>query len=303
MDGFKAGPEDAGRRIDLFLTKTISDLTRNACQRHMEDGAVTVNGLPVAKNYRLRAGDTVNINLAPPTPHTAKPEKISLYIVYEDDDIIVIIKPRGMVVHPSAGHDSGTLVNALLFHCGESLSGINGVMRPGIVHRLDKETSGLLVAAKNDHAHQGLTAQWADNTVTRIYHALCFNNIKQDTFIIDEPITRHSVNRKKMAVSRQKNARAARTRVRVMERYGKFTLIEARLETGRTHQIRVHMAFIGHPIVGDTLYGKSKFGLDGQVLHAKTLGFFHPSNYTPLHFDADWPEYFNEAVIKAKEMM
>ena len=293
-------------RADVFLAEQIDALTRNAAQRLLVDGRVTLQGRTITKNARLKAGDVVICDIPPPVPYEAEAEAIQLDIVYEDDDIIVINKPRGLVVHPGAGNYTGTLVNALLHHCGDSLSGIGGVMRPGIVHRLDKDTSGLMVAAKNDIAHQALAAQLAAREMGRTYHALCVGRIKTDNQRVDVPIGRHPVHRKKMApaITGRTKARDAVTHITVLEWLPRFTLVEARLETGRTHQIRVHLAYIGHPVLGDTMYGPKKppFGVDGQVLHAKRLTLKHPTTNKEMVFEVPLPEYFANAVEKAKRI-
>lgn len=268
-----------GYRLDVFLTKYEGlNLTRNTAQRLLEEGQITRKGVVLGKSYRVTFGDIFLVNLPAPVPSEIKAEEIILDIVYEDNDIIVINKPRGMVVHPAAGHFDGTLVNALLHHCGDCLSGIGGVERPGIVHRLDKDTSGLMVVAKNDTAHQSLSRQLADRSMVRIYHALCLGVMKREPFTINQPIGRHPVNRQKMAV--RPGARQGVTFVRVLqhlpEHKPKFTLVEARLETGRTHQIRVHMAFIGFPVLGDRLYGPEINNIEGQMLHATRLELVHP---------------------------
>jgi len=292
-------------RADAFLAERVDSLTRNAAQRLLSEGRAIVNGIPLRKNARLKTGDIVICDIPPPADYEVAAEAIPLDIIFEDADIVVINKPRGLVVHPAAGHYSGTLVNALLYHLGPSLSGIGGVMRPGIVHRLDKDTSGLLVVAKNDMAHQALAAQLSAREMGRMYYALCIGRAKQDSQRINVPIGRHHTDRKKMAaiVSRQsgKNREAA-TNITVIERMPRFTLVEARLETGRTHQIRVHLSHIGYPVLGDPLYGPKKqpFNTDGQVLHAKELNLRHPSTGIVMDFDVPLPDYFNEAAAKAR---
>ena len=304
-----------GIRADVFLSECVSSLTRNAAQRLLSEDQVSRCGVPLRKNDRLCAGDIVMCIIPPPVPYEVAAEAIPLDIIFEDTDIIVINKPRGLVVHPAAGHETGTLVNALLHHCGGTLSGIGGVQRPGIVHRLDKDTSGLMVAAKNDTAHQALAAQLAAREMGRTYHALCIGRIKQDTQVVDIPIGRHPVDRKKMDAfvsgsGNMRNApmhqggksREAITHVTVLEHMPRFTLVEVRLETGRTHQIRVHLSHLGYPVLGDTLYGPKKqpFNTTGQVLHAKELQLRHPSTGAAMEFEAPLPDYFVEALAKAR---
>ena len=296
---------DAGARIDKYLSER-ADLTRSAAVRLLEEGDVSVCGASVSKNYKVRLGDEISINYPEPEPDTALPENIPLDVVYEDADIIVVNKPVGMVVHPAAGNPTGTLVNALLYHCKGSLSGIGGVLRPGIVHRIDKDTSGLLVVAKNDRAHLHLAEQIKEHSAHRIYRAVCVGNIKEDEGTIDLPIGRHPTDRKRMAVIRDpdREARDAVTHYRVLARFaGKaawgnaFTYIECRLETGRTHQIRVHMAAKGHPLLGDDVYGgaNTPFGarhkslITGQTLHACELHLTHPTTGERMHFTAPQP--------------
>ena len=295
-----------GVRADVFLSESIDELTRNAAQRLLSEGNVSINGQVLRKNDRVKTGDIIICNIPAPTPYEAIAEAIPLTIVHEDEDIIVIDKPRGLVVHPAAGHFSGTLVNALLHHCGESLSGIGGVQRPGIVHRLDKDTSGLMVIAKNDAAHQALAAQLAAREMGRVYHALCIGRLKHENMRIDMPIGRHSTDRKKMAVVTKigGKARDAVTHITVLEQLNRFTLVEARLETGRTHQIRVHLSYLGHPVLGDPVYGPKKqpFGTDGQVLHAKILQLKHPATGEEMCFDAPLPDYFINALAKARTL-
>ncbi|MBR4744543.1 MAG: RluA family pseudouridine synthase, partial [Oscillospiraceae bacterium] len=258
-----------GERLDLVLGQQLPGLSRSAAQKLMDNGLVTCGGRAVKKNTRVSAGDLISVSLPEPEPAEARPENIPLDVVWEDGDIIVVNKPRGMVVHPAPGHTDGTLVNALLYHCGAELSGIGGVIRPGIVHRIDKDTSGLLVAAKNDAAHASLSAQLADRSLSRVYRAVVCGRLRDDEGTVDAPIGRHPTDRKRMTVT-EKNGRPAVTRYRVLARYSGYTYVECRLETGRTHQIRVHMAHIGHPLLGDTVYGRKKpeKGLDGQCLHA-----------------------------------
>ena len=289
------GQDGAGVRIDKFLASQDEELTRSAIVRLIEEQQVTVNGRVPQKNGKLKAGDTVVVTIPEPVWPEAKPENIPLDIVYEDDDLLVVNKPRGMVVHPAAGNPDGTLVNALLYHCGDSLSGINGVLRPGIVHRIDKDTSGLLMVAKNDFAHQHLAEQIKEHSFTRKYQAVVVGNLKDDAGTINAPIGRHPTERKKMAVT-FKNAREAITHYRVLERFGAYTHIELTLETGRTHQIRVHMASIGHPVAGDPVYGGKKFltSLGGQCLHAYYIAFVHPRSGETLSFEAPLPPYFTE---------
>lgn len=289
---FMVESEQEGARIDQFLTQKIPDISRSRIQKLIEQGNVTVQDKQIKPNYKVRQGDVVRVDLPEPVVLDVKPEDIDIEILYEDEDIAVVNKPQGMVVHPAAGNYSGTLVNALMARCS-SLSTINGVIRPGIVHRIDKDTSGVLVIAKNDAAHHSLAEQIKVHSVKRIYLAIVEGVIKQDSGTVDAPLGRHPVERKKMAVV-NKNGRRAVTHYRVIERFKRNTLIEARLETGRTHQIRVHMAYIGHPLVGDPVYGykKQRFNLKGQALHAKTLGIIHPSTGEYMEFTTPLPEYF-----------
>ncbi|MBQ3547030.1 MAG: RluA family pseudouridine synthase [Clostridia bacterium] len=279
-------------RVDVFVAE-MGDITRSRSAKLIDDGCVTVNGKIAAKNLKLQFGDEVILNMPDPTVYNVTAEEIELDIVYEDDDLLVVNKPKGMVVHPAAGNFEGTLVNALMHHCGESLSGINGVMRPGIVHRIDKNTSGLLMVAKNDTAHNGLALQIKEHSFTREYEAVVYGNLKNDSGIIDAPIGRHPVKRKQMAVT-DKGSKHAVTHYTVIERFGDFTHVRLRLETGRTHQIRVHMAYIGHPVAGDDVYGPKKVitSLSGQCLHAKKVGFVHPITNEYLEFESELPEYF-----------
>ncbi len=291
------------KRADVYIAEAAG-ISRSAAQILISEGRVTVNGKTVKNNYAVRDGDIVEWEIPPAVPSEISAEDIPLDIFYEDEHLIVINKPRGMVVHPAAGHYEGTLVNALLNHCGGSLSGINGVQRPGIVHRIDKETSGLLVAAKTNAAHGALAAQLAAHTTERVYTAVCVGVVKNDSFTVDRPIGRNPSDRKKMAVilSPQVKSRKAVTHVTVARRYKRFTLIEARLETGRTHQIRVHMAHIGHPLLGDMIYGlkKQPLGIKTQMLHAKRIGFIHPATGENLTFEAEPPQDFIETLEKLK---
>lgn len=284
--------ETGGERLDAFLARTAQALTRSAAQRLVERGAVTVNGAPAKKNLRLCAGDVVEWERPAPEPLDAAPQNIPLDVVFEDDDVIVVNKPVGMVVHPAPGHPEGTLVNALLYHCGTSLSGINGALRPGIVHRIDQNTSGLIIAAKNDRAHLSLAAQLQDHSLFREYEAVVHGGFRADAGTVDAPIGRHPADRKKMAVLRD-GGREAVTHWRVLERLGPYTYISCRLETGRTHQIRVHMAHTGHPLLGDAVYGGKPFpGLAGQCLHAKRLTFTHPATGALVELEVPLPEWF-----------
>lgn len=292
-------PEQAGTRIDVFVS-AAADVTRSAAQGWIENGRVTVNGHVPSKNYRLRAGDAVCADIPEPVAYDVKPEDIALDIVYEDDDLLVVNKPKGMVVHPAAGNWEGTLVNALLAHCGDSLSGINGVMRPGIVHRIDKDTSGLLMVAKNDMAHQGLAKQIQDHSFLRVYEAVIVGHLKEHSGTVEAPIGRHPIHRKKQAIV--PDGKPAVTHYEVLAEYAGYSHVRLRLETGRTHQIRVHMASLGHPVAGDTVYGGAKqpAGLHGQCLHAKTLGFIHPRTGAYLEFDGALPDEFTAFLSKLK---
>lgn len=290
--------EDAGQRVDAWLAANLEDMTRSAAARLLEEGRVTCDGKPLAKNYKLTGRETLGVDLPEPEPVDVVPQDIPLNVVYEDGDVIVVNKPKGLVVHPAPGHPDGTLVNALLYHCGDSLSGIGGELRPGIVHRIDRDTSGLIIAAKNDFAHQKLAAQLQDHTLARIYRCIVVGNLREDDGTVDAPIGRHPVDRKKMAVVA--NGRPAVTHWRVLERFQGFTYVECRLETGRTHQIRVHMAHIGHPILGDTVYGNKKPvpGLQGQCLHAVGLRFLHPRTGEAVELHCELPEEFQTQLRK-----
>ncbi len=286
-------PEDVGERLDKYLSEQIDGLSRSAASRLIFEGKVSVGENNVKKNYKIEYGDIITVLTDDPQPVDVLPEDIPLDIVYEDADLLVVNKPKDMVVHPAPGHFSGTLVNALMFHCMDGLSGINGELRPGIVHRIDKNTSGLLVVAKSDKAHAGLSEQIKDHSFTREYLAVAYGNIKEDERTVDAPIGRHKTDRKRMCVT-EFNSRPAVTHIKVLERYNGFTYILCRLETGRTHQIRVHLAYIGHPIAGDDVYGPSKVitELRGQCLHAYKLGFVHPVTGGYMEFTADPPESF-----------
>ena len=282
--------EKTGQRLDCYLSEAL-EVTRSAVQNWLEQGLVRVNGRPQEKNYRLREGDRIEAELPAPAPCQAVAEDIPLDIVYEDDDLLVVNKPKGMVVHPAAGNPSGTLVNALLAHCGDSLSGINGVLRPGIVHRIDKDTSGLLIVAKNDFAHQGLAEQIKAHSFDRIYEAVVCGHLREAAGRVDAPIGRHPVHRKRMAVT-DRHSRQAVTHYETIREYPGYAHLRLRLETGRTHQIRVHMAYLGHPVAGDVVYGKPLPGLQGQCLHAREIGFRHPRSGAYLHFTSPLPAYF-----------
>ena len=292
--------EADGERLDKWLSGQESlAMTRSALQVRMEHGDVTVNGKKVPKNYRQKVGDQVLVQLPEPEPLELQPENIPLDIVYEDDDLLVVNKPKGMVVHPAPGHATGTLVHALLYHCGDQLSGINGIIRPGIVHRIDRFTSGLLMVAKNDMAHQSLSAQIAAHSFTREYQAVAIGHFREAEGAISAPIGRHPVDRKKMCVT-EKNSKPATTHYTVIAEYPRATHLRLRLETGRTHQIRVHLAYLGHPILGDDVYGKAFPGIEGQCLHAAKIGFIHPSTGQYLEFESPLPEYFEKVLRKLK---
>ncbi len=284
-----------GVRLDKAIPVLYPDLSRSAVQQLIEDGAVIVNGNSANKKIAVKTNDEIIVNIPDPQELSLEPENIPLDIVYEDGYLLVVNKPKGMVVHPAAGNYNGTLVNALLYHCGDSLSGINGIIRPGIVHRIDKDTSGLLVVAKTDAAHKGLAEQIKEHSFTRVYNTVVVGNIKDDFGTIDAPIGRHPKDRKKQAVT-DKNSRNAVTHFEVLERFNGFTFLKVKLETGRTHQIRVHMAYRGNPVAGDIVYGNSKntYGLNGQCLNASTIGFVHPITNEYLEFTTELPDYFKD---------
>lgn len=298
---FEITEEQEDERIDRFLAQ-LQSLSRSYIQKMIKEEAVKVNGIPVKGSYRVKTDDLVEFMLPEAVEPDIEPEDIPLDILYEDRDVIVVNKPKGMVVHPAAGHYSGTLVNALLYHCGAELSGINGVLRPGIVHRIDRDTTGSVIACKNDAAHGSIAAQLKEHSVNRKYHAICHGVLKADEGTIDKPVGRHPIDRKKMAVN-EKNGKQAVTHYRVLKRFKEYTYVECALETGRTHQIRVHMASIGHPLLGDDIYSARKcpFHLQGQTLHAKILGFRHPASGEYIETDAPLPEYFRHLLEILKE--
>ena len=293
-----ATPEEKGRRLDQFLAEQLEELTRSAAQRLAEEEHVLLNGKPLKKNYKMTGCETLEVHLPDPEPIDAVPQNIPLDIAYEDEDLLVINKPKGMVVHPAPGNPDGTVVNAVLYHCGESLSGIGGAFRPGIVHRIDKDTSGLLIIAKNDRAHLYLSEQLKDHTLARTYEAVVIGGLKEDKGTVNAPIGRSPKDRKKMAIV--PDGRHAVTHYEVLARYPGYTHIRCKLETGRTHQIRVHMASLGHPIAGDEVYGpsKTKFDLQGQCLHARELTFLHPADGQPRLVKSDLPDYFTDLLHK-----
>ena len=302
MKEFSIDLNSEGQRIDLYLSEQFEDRSRSYIQKIIKDGYVKVNQKPVKSNYRLSFDDRVEVTLPEAKESDIVPENIPLDILYEDQDIIMINKPKQMVVHPAPGHYSGTLVNAVLYHCRGNLSGINGVLRPGIVHRIDMDTTGALVICKSDFAHQSLAEQLSVHSITRKYRAIVHGNLKEDEGTIEGPIGRHPTDRKKMAIN-YKNGKDAVTHYKVLERFGQATYVECRLETGRTHQIRVHMASIGHPLLGDTVYGSSKnpYHLEGQALHAMILGFVHPRTCEYMEFTAPLPEYFVKLLSKFRK--
>lgn len=300
---FVAELQDINSRIDVYLTNELDECSRSFVQKLIQQNKITVNNKFIKSNYTLRLNDIIDVEIPDPKAVQILPENIPLDIIYEDKDIIIINKPQNMVVHPAPGHYTGTLVNSLLYHCKDELSAINGIMRPGIVHRIDKDTSGILVAAKTNTAHQSLALQLKNHSITRKYNAIVYNNLKDDEGIIDLPIGRHPIERKKMAVT-NKNSKNAVTHYKVIERFGKYTFVELQLETGRTHQIRVHMSYIGNPLLGDTIYSNRKqaFNLNKQALHAKVLGFIHPSTGSYIEFETELPNYFKQILIKLKSM-
>lgn len=292
--------EEDNERLDVYLANELEEHSRSYIKKLIKEGLVKVNNETQKPRYIVNEGDIIIINLPEPRKLNVKAENIPISILYEDNDVIIVNKPQGMVVHPAPGHHSGTLVNALLYHC-KNLSSINGIIRPGIVHRIDKDTSGILMVAKNNKAHNFLADQLREHSIKRIYMALVHGIIKEDSGTIDAPIGRHPVNRLKRAVV-EKNSKAAVTHFKIIERYKSYSLVQLQLETGRTHQIRVHMSYIGYPLVGDPLYGikKEKIVLNGQALHAKTLGFIHPTMKKYMEFDTELPQYFEQLLKKVK---
>lgn len=298
---FLVEPSQAGQRLDKFLASSQDQLSRSAIQGLLEQGLVLCDGKPANKKEQTRAGQTILVQVPPAQPLEAVPQNIPVEIYYEDEHLLVVNKPKGMVVHPAPGNPDGTLVNALLYHCAGGLSGIGGQLRPGIVHRIDKDTSGLLVVAKNDAAHQELSRQMSEHSIHRVYQAVCYGGFQEDSGFVEAPIGRHPQDRKKMAIT-PRNSKYAYTAWEVVERLGPFTHIQCKLKTGRTHQIRVHMASIGHPLAGDPVYGPQKVirELQGQCLHAGTLGFVHPATGEYLEFNAPLPDYFQKFLRKLR---
>ncbi|NCC00631.1 MAG: RluA family pseudouridine synthase [Clostridia bacterium] len=303
MNKWIVAAEENNIRIDRFISDKMPDTSRSYIQKLMKEDLITADLRPVKANYKVREGESIEITLPEPVSLDIEAQDMKLDIIYEDDDVLLVNKPKDMVVHPSAGHSEGTLVNGLLYHCKDSLSSINGVMRPGIVHRIDKDTTGVLIICKNDKSHSSIAEQLKVHSITRRYHAIVWNNIVQDSGTVDAPIGRHSVDRKKMAVN-YKNGKSAITHFKVLERFGQYTYIECELETGRTHQIRVHMASIGHPLLGDLVYGPARqpFKLQGQVLHAKVLGFVHPTTGEYMEFETPLPEYFEKLLERLRNL-
>lgn len=298
---FSVSGEDAGVRIDRYLSDQCQEVSRSYLQKLLKDEAVLVSGRPVKSNYKVNAGDNIELSMPEAVEPEIEAEELDLDVLYEDKDIIIINKPKGMVVHPAAGHYSGTLVNGLMAHCRQDLSGINGILRPGIVHRIDMDTTGVLIACKNDIAHNSIAEQLKEHSITRKYYAIVHGNLKDDEGTINAPIGRHPVDRKKMSIN-ERNGREAVTHYKVLERFQQFTYVECQLETGRTHQIRVHMASIGHPLLGDAVYGpaKSPFRLQGQTLHAGVLGIIHPRSGEYMEFTAPLPDYFEDLLRKLR---
>lgn len=292
--------QDSGKRIDKYISDNIAELTRSAVQGLIAKNGITADGKAVSKNYKIRGTEIIEVEIPDAEPMDAVPENIPLDIVYEDNDLLVVNKPKGMVVHPAHGNYHGTLVNALLYHCGGSLSGINGVIRPGIVHRIDKNTSGLLIVAKNDKAHLRLAEQIKAHSFTREYEAIVSGFLKQESGTVDAPIGRHKTDRKKMCVTAE-NSRNAVTHYSLIRQFGGYAHIKCRLETGRTHQIRVHMAYIGNAVLGDDVYGKPYKGIEGQCLHARKIGFIHPSTEEYMEFSSDLPDYFTAILNKLEK--
>jgi 23S rRNA pseudouridine1911/1915/1917 synthase len=291
---FEVNVEQEGERLDKYLSLIYPDISRSFFQKLIKDDGVLVNDKPEKASYRMNPEDMVSVTFPDAIETAIEPENIPLDILYEDEDLLIVNKPKGMVVHPSAGHYSGTLVNAIMYHCKDSLSGINGEIRPGIVHRIDMDTTGSLIVCKNDNSHVNVAEQIKVHSVNRIYEGIVFGNVKEDEGTINAPIGRHPVERKKMAIN-EKNGKEAITHYKVLKRFGNHTYMQFKLETGRTHQIRVHMSSIGHPLIGDSLYasGKTAFkNLQGQTLHAKTIGFVHPTTHEYMEFEAPLPEYF-----------
>ena len=293
--------ENQQMRLDKYLAEQFPEQTRSYLQKLIKEGKVLVGGKCVKSGYQLSSGEEVTVNIPEPVELEIEPQKMDLDIVYEDADVILINKPKGMVVHPAPGHTTDTLVNGLLYHCKDNLSGINGVARPGIVHRIDRDTTGILIVCKNDMSHNSIAAQLKEHSINRRYRALVHGNLKDDTGTVEGPIGRHPIDRKKMAIN-ERNGKPAVTHYTVLEHFGNYTLIECKLETGRTHQIRVHMSSIGHPLVGDEVYGPAKcpFKLQGQCLHAMILGFVHPRTGEYMEFSADLPEYFENLLRKLR---
>ena len=296
---FHISEQNCNVRIDRFLAEQLPDISRSYIQKLIKEKQIYVNGQPIKANYKTGTQDEIKIHIPELTEPDIVPENIPLDILYEDHDILIVNKPKGMVVHPAAGHYSGTLVNALMYYCKDDLSGINGVMRPGIVHRIDMDTTGSLLVCKNDIAHQKMADQLKEHHIKRIYHAIVHGVIKEDEGTVDGPIGRHPIDRKKMSIN-YKNGKTAVTHYRVLQRFSNYTYVECQLETGRTHQIRVHMASIHHPLLGDSVYGPAKcpFKLQGQTLHAKILGIHHPVTGEYLEIDAPLPQYFSDLLIK-----